>query len=81
MPVYNRRTIGGVGRYGEYVLGLLGSSHTESLLVSTHPPGEILLDLSHIDLFETCNTPELAWQPLLGWIRGHRQKARIRDAR
>jgi hypothetical protein len=72
VPVLNWGAAGGLGPYGWDTMVLLGSRDVSEHIVSLWPPEDVLLDFGHIDLFAAENAPELAWAPLLEWIRTHR---------
>jgi hypothetical protein len=72
VPVLNWGAAGGIAPYGTATLALLGSKDVSECLISTHAPEDILIDFGHIDLFAGENAPELAWPPLLEWLRNHR---------
>jgi hypothetical protein len=71
VPVLYVGAAGGVGRYGEFGLTLLGSQDVTVLLVRTLPEEARALDYGHADLFLADDARERVWQPLLQWVRSH----------
>ncbi len=72
VPVLYVGAAGGVGRYGEYGLTLLGSRDVTSLIVRTRATeAERALDYGHADLFLADDARERVWKPLLQWVRRH----------
>jgi hypothetical protein len=72
VPVLNWGAVGGIAPYGTATLQLLGSKDLSEHITSTLPPEDILVDFGHIDLFAGNIAPDVAWPPLLNWIRKHR---------
>jgi hypothetical protein len=71
VPVLYVGAAGGVGRYGEYSLSLLGSQDKTSLIVRTMPEAARALDYGHADIFLANDARERMWKPLLQWVRSH----------
>jgi hypothetical protein len=71
VPVLYVGAAGGVGRYGEHGLTLLGSQDVTSLVVRTRVEAERALDYGHADLFLADDARERVWTPLLQWVRQH----------
>jgi hypothetical protein len=71
VPVLYVGAAGGVGRYGEHGLTLLGSQDATSLVVRTRVEAERALDYGHADLFLADDARERVWEPLLQWVRRH----------
>jgi hypothetical protein len=61
---------GGIGRFGEYSLTLLGSDDTRSLLVDLEPSTDNRVeDYGHADLFKATNARTLVWPTIQEWIK------------
>jgi hypothetical protein len=71
VPILNLVARGGFGPYGTSRLTLLGSSDitTKTVEIGTGNPAT---EFGHIDLFIAPQAPALAWNPLLVWLRAHR---------
>ena len=70
-PVFYVGAAGGLGAYGEYVLGLLGSDDKQSLIVQRYPAEDVALDYGHIDLLFADDAEHKVWKPILKWIKRH----------
>jgi hypothetical protein len=71
VPVF---LLGAAGGYGVAALdstSKVGSSDVTSHIVSLLPPEQVAEDFGHGDLLFSPLAPELAWQPLLDWLRAH----------
>ena len=71
LPTLHLGAAGGVGQAGVYSTTLLGSTDVTIHMVRLHPAGEEGLDFGHWDLWVADNAAELAWQPVLDWLRAH----------
>jgi len=71
VPIFNVAPAGGFGELSKYTTTFLGSADITHLIPSLNPPGEILIDFAHIDMFLAHNAPSLVWQPILNWIQTH----------
>lgn len=71
VPVLNLGTKGGLGAYTHYGTTLLGSSDITHKVIEIGT-GNVLTEFGHIDLFLAPQAPTLAWQPMLQWLKGHR---------
>lgn len=71
VPILNIAVAGGFGELSKYPTTLLGSSDITHVIVSLHPPEEVLIDFGHIDMFLSQKAPSLVWQPILNWIKTH----------
>jgi hypothetical protein len=71
VPVLYVGAAGGVGRYGEYSLTLLGSEDVTVRIARTLPEAARALDYGHADLFLADDARERVWTPLLQWVRAH----------
>lgn len=71
LPVFFVGATGGEGKYGQYVLSLLGSNDKESLIVELYPPEYAMLDYGHADLIWADNAQSLVWEPIFSWIAKH----------
>ena len=71
VPVLYVGAAGGVGRYGEHSLTLLGSRDVTKLNVSTLPEAARALDYGHADIFLADDARVRVWKPVLQWIRTH----------
>jgi hypothetical protein len=69
VPILNLTPGGGFADATSYGLSLLGSRDIETLIPSMGLPPE--KDFAHIDLFTSEEAEELAWRPMLQWIRAH----------
>ncbi len=72
IPVHNWGAAGGIAHYGTEMSTHLDTRDWSELLVGTWPPEDVALDFAHVDLFTGDVAPELAWAPLLDWLRSHR---------
>jgi hypothetical protein len=68
VPVFYVGAAGGIGSYGEYTLGLLGSADKTSNVVALYPPGYEAADYGHIDVLYAGNAKDLVWEPISSWI-------------
>ena len=71
VPVLYVGAAGGVGRYGEYSVSLLGSRDVTVHIASTLPGPARALDYGHADLFLAEDARVRVWKPMLQWIRAH----------
>ena len=71
VPVLNLGTKGGLGPYTLYGTTLLGSNDITHRIIEIGT-GDVLTEFAHIDLFLAPQAPTLAWQPMLTWLRAHR---------
>lgn len=71
VPVLYVGAAGGVGRYGEHSLTLLGSRDVTVLDIRTLPEAARALDYGHADLFLADDARVRVWRPLLQWVRAH----------
>ena len=67
VPIFWLEAAGGAAPMIRHTIDVVGSDVTE-LIISFHPPEEVLLDFAHIDLFIGFDAPTLAWNPMLDWI-------------
>lgn len=72
VPVLNLGAKGGLGPYTVYGTTLLGSTDITHKIVEVGT-GDVLTEFGHIDLFLAPQAPDLAWDPLLHWVRTHRR--------
>ncbi len=71
VPIFNLGAKGGLGPYTMYGTTLLGSSDITHLMVSLGT-GNTLTEFGHIDLFAAPQAPLKVWQPILKWLKAHR---------
>jgi hypothetical protein len=71
VPVFYVGAGGGIGQFGLYTLGLLGSSDVSSLIVELYPPEAVAIEFGHTDMWSATNAPGLVWAPILDWINSH----------
>jgi hypothetical protein len=71
VPIFNLGAKGGLGPYTMYGTTLLGSSDITHLLVALGT-GNTLTEFGHIDLFAAPQAPQKVWQPILKWLKAHR---------
>ncbi|MCY1014928.1 hypothetical protein [Pyxidicoccus sp. MSG2] len=71
VPVLYVGAAGGVGRYGEHTLTLLGSQDVTVLTARTLPEAARALDYGHADLFLANDAKERVWKPVLQWVKTH----------
>jgi hypothetical protein len=71
VPVFYIGSAGGFGKYGLYILDLLSSNDKKSLIISYYPDEYAALDYGHADLMWTPGAKDLAWRPMLDWIKIH----------
>ncbi len=71
VPVLYVGAAGGVGRYGEYSVSLLGSRDVTVHIARTLPESARALDFGHADLFLAEDARTRVWKPMLQWIRAH----------
>ncbi|RKH54968.1 hypothetical protein [Corallococcus llansteffanensis] len=71
VPVLYVGAAGGVGRYGEYSVRLLGSTDVTLSIVRTRPESERALDFGHADLFLARDAKAWVWSPVLRWMQAH----------
>ncbi|MBZ4415835.1 hypothetical protein [Myxococcus sp. RHSTA-1-4] len=71
VPVLYVGAAGGMGRYGEHSVSLLGSQDVTVLTARTLPEEYRALDYGHADLFLADDARERVWTPLLQWVRAH----------
>lgn len=71
IPIFYVGAAGGEGKYGQYVLSLLGSKDKTSLIVELYPPEYAMLDYGHADLIWADNAQSLVWEPIFNWIADH----------
>jgi hypothetical protein len=71
VPIFNIAPAGGMGKLGDHVLSLLGSSDITTNYIQLHPDTQRELDFGHIDLWTANDAPTLVWQPMVDWIDDH----------
>ncbi|RKH09231.1 hypothetical protein D7X74_29960 [Corallococcus sp. CA047B] len=71
VPVLYVGAAGGVGRYGEYSVRLLGSTDVTVHTVRNRPESERALDYGHADLFLARDARARVWTPMLQWMQAH----------
>jgi hypothetical protein len=71
IPTLNLAAAGGIGQASVYSTTLLGSADVTTRMVSLKPPGEEALDFGHSDLWLADNAKQLAWRPILDWLKKH----------
>lgn len=71
LPVLEIGAAGGFGTTASYSTTLVGSRDVTRLLIRLRHPGQEATDFGHVDLWQARNAPELAWAPLLSWLRTH----------
>ncbi len=71
VPIFNLGAKGGLGPYTMYGTTLLGSADITHKLVELGT-GNPLTEFGHIDLFAAPQAPAMVWQPILKWLRAHR---------
>ena len=71
VPILNLGAKGGIGPYTFYGTTLLGSTDITHKIVEVGT-GDVLTEFGHIDLFMAPQAPSLAWQPMVNWLRAHR---------
>ncbi len=71
VPVLYVGAAGGVGRYGEHSVSLLGSRDVTIHIAGTRPAPERAADYGHADLFLADDARARVWKPMLQWIRAH----------
>jgi hypothetical protein len=71
VPVLYVGAAGGVGRYGLYSLGLLGSTDVSQLVVQRLPDAARAVDYGHADLLLADDAPTTVWSPILDWLLRH----------
>ncbi|MBU8896914.1 lysophospholipase [Corallococcus sp. M34] len=72
VPVLYVGAAGGIGRYGEYSLSLLGSTDVTVRIIRTQSSeNSRALDYGHADLFLASDAKDRVWQPIAQWIRFH----------
>lgn len=71
VPVLYLGAAGGFGVVGSYSPHVLGSSDISQVIVRLRPVGQEAYDFGHVDLWQASNAPQLAWAPLLSWLRSH----------
>lgn len=69
VPVLYLGAGGGVGEYGLFTLGQLGSDDITVEIVDLEPPELRFIDYGHSDLFLAADAEERAWQPILDWLQ------------
>ncbi len=69
VPIFNLAMAGGFGELSKYTTTLLGSSDITNVILSLHPPDEVLMDFGHIDMFLARDAKSLVWKPILDWIK------------
>ena len=62
---------GGFGGFGVYTTTLLGSTEVTIHLVDLCPDEQRVEDFGHADLFLADKAKNLAWKPILNWIKSH----------
>jgi hypothetical protein len=75
VPIFNVAAAGGFGELSKYGTTLLGSSDISHLIVSNGAASPVE-EFGHIDLFIAENAPNLAWRPILNWIKTHSKASR-----
>jgi hypothetical protein len=75
VPVFNVAAAGGFGELSKYGTTLLGSNDVTHLIVH-NGAASILEEFGHIDLFLAADAPNLAWRPILNWIKTHSKASR-----
>jgi hypothetical protein len=71
VPVFNIAAKGGIGDLTLPGLALLGSKDVQTHMVSIPDPN-IYAEFGHVDLFAATTAPAKAWQPILNWLKTHR---------
>jgi hypothetical protein len=71
VPILNLGAKGGLGPYTVYGTTLLGSTDITHKIVEVGT-GNVLTEFGHIDLFLAPQAPALAWQPMVNWLKAHR---------
>ncbi|WP_244238414.1 hypothetical protein [Corallococcus terminator] len=71
VPVMYVGAAGGVGRYGEYSVRLLGSTDVTMHTVRNRPEAQRALDYGHADLFLARDARARVWTPMLQWMQAH----------
>ncbi|RYZ39244.1 MAG: hypothetical protein EOO71_20770 [Myxococcaceae bacterium] len=71
VPVLYVGAGGGVGRYGEYSVRLLGSTDVTIHTVRNRPESQRALDYGHADLFLARDARARVWTPMLQWMQSH----------
>jgi len=71
IPVFFVASGGGTGSYGIPTLSLLGSRDVTYHIVQLWPAGQETMDFGHLDLWLADDAPDLAWDPILQWLKKH----------
>jgi hypothetical protein len=71
VPVFNIAAKGGIGDLTEQGLSLLGSKDIQKHMVAIPDPN-INAEFGHVDLFSATVAPVKVWQPILNWLKTHR---------
>jgi hypothetical protein len=71
IPVLYVGAAGAAGEYGLYILDLLGSQDKQACIVRLLDPGYEAADFGHFDLLLAVNAVDLAWNPILNWLKTH----------
>jgi hypothetical protein len=71
VPILHLAAKGGFGPYGARGLAMLGSPDKTTKIVQIGT-GNSTTELGHIDLFIAPQAPSLAWDPMLKWLKAHR---------
>lgn len=71
IPLFYLGAAGGFGDHGLYTTTLVRSRDVSTRVVRLLPPGQEAEDFGHADLLYADDARDLAWRPMLAWIRQH----------
>jgi pimeloyl-ACP methyl ester carboxylesterase len=71
VPLLLIAAAGGYGAHALYTTTLVSSTDVSTILIQRKPDDEIAEDFGHGDILFARDAPQLAWQPLLSWLRAH----------
>jgi hypothetical protein len=71
VPVLYVGAAGGYAEDGLHTLGLLGSTDVTSTIVQLYPPEAVAVDIGHVDIWTSNDSPTLFWTPILDWVDAH----------
>ena len=71
VPIFYVASAGGTGSYGLPTLSLLGSNDVKYYIAQLWPAGQETMDFGHVDLWLATNAPDVAWRPILQWLKKH----------
>ena len=71
VPILNVNPAGGFGKLNESSTKLLGSKDITQLNLQLESDEDVLYDFAHIDIFIANNAEEVAWKPIMEWIKVH----------